>query len=67
MLVESPARRTPDQLYGKTPQFKAIVFPNDGTPAGTLKRARVIGSTPVTLFGETRAATPAEPTLVTLG
>ncbi len=67
VLVESRARRNPDQLYGKTPQFKAIVFPNDGTPVGTLKRARVIGSTPVTLFGETRVATPAEPTLVTLG
>jgi tRNA-2-methylthio-N6-dimethylallyladenosine synthase len=51
VLVESVARKNPGQLYGKTPQFKAIVFPNDGTPPGTLKRVRVVGSTPVTLFG----------------
>ena len=60
VLVEGPARRNPEQLYGKTPQFKAIVFPNDGTPAGTLARVRVIGSTPVTLFGApTVSRTPA--------
>ena len=59
VLVEGPARKNPGQLYGRAPQFKAIVFPNDGTPAGTLKRVRVIGSTPVTLFGE--ALTEREP------
>ena len=52
VLVEGPARRNPDQLYGRTPQFKAIVWPNDGAEAGTLARVRVVGSTPVTLFGE---------------
>ena len=50
VLVEGPARRNPGQLYGRAPQFKAIVFPNDDTPAGTLRRVRVVGSTPVTLF-----------------
>src|SRR5438093_5300992 len=52
VLVEGPARRNPRQLYGKTAQFKAIVFPDDGTLAGELRRVRVVGSTPVTLFGE---------------
>ena len=52
VLVEGPARRNARQLYGKTAQFKAIVFPDDGTPAGDLRRVRVVGSTPVTLFGE---------------
>jgi len=52
VLVEGPARRNARQLYGKTPQFKAIVFADDGTPAGALRRVRVVGSTPVTLFGE---------------
>ena len=51
-LVEGPARRDPGQLFGRTAQFKAIVFGDDGTPAGTLKRLRVVGATPVTLFGE---------------
>ena len=36
----------------RRPQFKAVVFADDGTPAGTLRRARDRGSTPVTLFGE---------------
>jgi tRNA-2-methylthio-N6-dimethylallyladenosine synthase len=51
-LVEGPARRDPAQLYARTRQFKAIVFPADGTPAGALRRLRVTGATPVTLRGE---------------
>lgn len=51
VLVESPARRHPGQLYGKNPQFKTVVFPDDGTPLGTLRRLRIVGATPITLFG----------------
>ena len=51
-LVEGPARRDPGQLYARTRQFKAIVFPHDGTAAGELRRLRVTGATPVTLRGE---------------
>jgi tRNA-2-methylthio-N6-dimethylallyladenosine synthase len=51
VLVEGPARRDPGQLYGRTRHFRALVFPNDGTPAGTLARVRVTGATAVTLFG----------------
>jgi tRNA-2-methylthio-N6-dimethylallyladenosine synthase len=50
-LVEGPARRDPGQLYARTAQFKAVFFPNDGTPAGTLRRARVSAATPLTLSG----------------
>ena len=50
-LVEGPARRDPTRLYARTRQFKAIVFPDDGTRAGTLHRLRVTGATPVTLRG----------------
>ena len=65
VLVEGPARKNPDQLYGRAPQFKAIVFPNDGTPAGTLRRVRVVGATPVTLFAEPVAGRePARPALL---
>ena len=48
-LVEGPARRNPAQLYARTAQFKAVVFPQDGTPAGTLRRLRVTGATTMTL------------------
>jgi tRNA-2-methylthio-N6-dimethylallyladenosine synthase len=48
-LVEGPARRNPAQLYARTAQFKAVVFPHDGTPAGTLRRLRVTGATTMTL------------------
>ena len=69
VLVEGPARRNSEQLYGKTREFKAVVFPNDGTPSGTLARLRVIGATPVTLFGAPVLAVhaPALPALVQLG
>jgi tRNA-2-methylthio-N6-dimethylallyladenosine synthase len=51
VLVEGPARRNPGQLYGRAPQFKAVVFPNDGAKAGELRRVRIVGATPVTLVG----------------
>jgi hypothetical protein len=64
VLVEGPARRPArpgstsgrqrgaGQLFGKSAHFKTVVFNDDGTPAGTLRRVRVIGATPVTLIGE---------------
>ncbi|MEO5618374.1 MAG: tRNA (N6-isopentenyl adenosine(37)-C2)-methylthiotransferase MiaB, partial [Candidatus Eisenbacteria bacterium] len=63
----SIARRNPQQLYGRTADFKALVFPIDGTPPGTLRRLRVVGATPATLFGEPLAARTAAPALVQLG
>jgi hypothetical protein len=42
-----------------------VVFENDGTAAGSLRRVRVVGATPITLLGETRPA--AAPALVQLG
>jgi len=66
VLVEGPARRNPAQLFGKTAQFKSTVFPNDGTPAGTLRRVRIVGATPITLFGEPLES-PRPAPLVTLG
>jgi len=66
VLVEGPARRNPEQLFGKSAQFKSVVFPDDGTPPGTLRRVRIVGATPITLFGEPVGdASPAP--LVTLG
>jgi tRNA-2-methylthio-N6-dimethylallyladenosine synthase len=65
VLVEGPARKDDTQLFGKSEHFRTVVFENDGTPAGSLRRVRVVGATPITLFGETRPA--AAPALVQLG
>jgi tRNA-2-methylthio-N6-dimethylallyladenosine synthase len=51
VLVEGSARRDAGQLYGKSAHFKTVVFRADGTPPGALRRLRVVGSTPLTLFG----------------
>jgi tRNA-2-methylthio-N6-dimethylallyladenosine synthase len=56
VLVESTARKNVEQLYGKNPQFKTVVFPDDGSTPGTLRRVRVIGATPITLLARSTAA-----------
>jgi tRNA-2-methylthio-N6-dimethylallyladenosine synthase len=65
VLVEGPARRGEAQLYGRSPQFKAVAFDDDGTPAGTLTRVRIAGATSNTLIGvsATPAAVPSSPLL----
>uniref|UniRef100_A0A832MJN9 tRNA-2-methylthio-N(6)-dimethylallyladenosine synthase n=1 Tax=Eiseniibacteriota bacterium TaxID=2212470 RepID=A0A832MJN9_UNCEI len=67
VLIEGPGRKDPAQLHGKTREFKTVVLPNDGTPAGTLRRARVVGATPITLFAEPVAESRAPLPLVRLG
>jgi tRNA-2-methylthio-N6-dimethylallyladenosine synthase len=67
VLIEGRARRDEAQLFGRTPHFKTVVMTDDGTPAGTLKRVRVVGSTPITLFGEPAVAAPRALPIVTLG
>jgi len=66
VLVEGPARRNPEQLFGKSAHFKSVVFPDDGTPEGTLRRVRIVAATPLTLLGAPVAERRPEP-LVTLG
>jgi tRNA-2-methylthio-N6-dimethylallyladenosine synthase len=52
VLVEGPARRGNGQLYGRSPQFKAVVFPDDGSRAGDVRRVRIVGSTSSTLMAD---------------
>ncbi len=52
VLVESPARRDPSQLFGKSAHFKTVAFADDGSTPGTLRRVRVLGATSNTLIGE---------------
>ena len=72
VLVEGPARRSSragaaDQLFGKSDDFKTVVFANDGTPAGALRRVRIVGATPITLIGEGVGAAPRSEALLTIG
>jgi tRNA-2-methylthio-N6-dimethylallyladenosine synthase len=64
VLVDGPSSRgagTARQLHGKSREFKTVVWADDGSAAGTLQRVRVVGATPVTLLGESVAATEPEP------
>jgi tRNA-2-methylthio-N6-dimethylallyladenosine synthase len=49
VLVEGRGRRDTEQLFGKSAEFKDVVFPDDGTAVGALRRVRVIGATTQTL------------------
>jgi tRNA-2-methylthio-N6-dimethylallyladenosine synthase len=62
----SPSERGEGQLFGKSAHFKTVVFGDDGTPAGSLRRVRVVGATPITLIGEAVVAAPAAAEIVSL-
>ncbi|MFI5396752.1 MAG: tRNA (N6-isopentenyl adenosine(37)-C2)-methylthiotransferase MiaB [Candidatus Binatia bacterium] len=51
VLVEGPARRRDGWQAGKSPQFKTVVFPADGTKVGDLAQVRVTAATAHTLIG----------------
>jgi tRNA-2-methylthio-N6-dimethylallyladenosine synthase len=62
VLVEGTGRKIEHQLFGKSEHFQSVVFEDDGTPPGTLRRVRVTGATAITLIGEplgTGSTTPA--------
>jgi len=52
VLVEGPAKRIPENWFGKTRQFKTAVFPHCGESVGELVTFRVAAVSPYTLFGE---------------
>jgi tRNA-2-methylthio-N6-dimethylallyladenosine synthase len=60
VLVEGRGKRDA-QLFGRSADFKNVVFADDGTPAGALARVRVIGATSQTLIGEAEQTQPAPP------
>jgi len=51
VLVESPARRQPDWLAGKNPQFKTVVFEPHGAEVGDLVDVAIEAAGPHTLKG----------------
>ncbi|MEQ1833502.1 MAG: tRNA (N6-isopentenyl adenosine(37)-C2)-methylthiotransferase MiaB [Candidatus Eisenbacteria bacterium] len=54
------------QLHGKSREFKTVVWTDDGSAPGTLQRVRVVGTTPLTLLGESVRA-PRPEALVSIG
>jgi tRNA-2-methylthio-N6-dimethylallyladenosine synthase len=64
VLVEETTRRGEHQLFGRTPQFKSVVFPNDGTPRATLRDVRIVGATSNTLLGEPVTSGVSHPALI---
>ncbi|MCE9628161.1 MAG: tRNA (N6-isopentenyl adenosine(37)-C2)-methylthiotransferase MiaB [Candidatus Eisenbacteria bacterium] len=70
VLVDGPSNRgkadQPPQLYGKSREFKTVVWPDDGSPAGTLQQVKIVGTTHLTLLGES-VGTPRPEPLITIG
>jgi tRNA-2-methylthio-N6-dimethylallyladenosine synthase len=66
VLVEGRARRNAHQLHGKSAHFKTVVFEDDGTAAGALRRVRIVAATPLTLIGRPAANAVTGPPLVTI-
>ena len=54
------------QMYGKSREFKTVVWADDRAEPGTLRRVKVVGTTPITLLGESLAV-PRPESLVTIG
>ncbi len=56
VLVEGFSKRSRQQLMGRTPQNKAVVFDKGNHHIGELVRVRITGSTSATLLGEAAEA-----------
>ena len=52
VLVEGYSKRSREQLCGRTPQNKMVVFPKAGHHIGELVTVRIVESTSATLLGE---------------
>ncbi|MGH7889389.1 MAG: TRAM domain-containing protein, partial [Thermodesulfobacteriota bacterium] len=51
VLVEGQAKKEKGYLFGKNPQFKTVVFPQDGIKAGDFVTVSIKEATPHTLLG----------------
>jgi len=52
VLVEGRSKKGEGQLSGKSPQFKTVVFPDDGSACGDKVMVRITEATAHTLIGE---------------
>lgn len=52
VLVEGFAKRSKEQMFGRTSQYKTVVFPRQGRHIGELIKVRILSATAATLLGE---------------
>ena len=52
VLVEGYSKRSHDDMYGRTSQYKTVVFPRQGRHIGELVNVRILSATAATLKGE---------------
>ncbi len=52
ILIEGFAKRSHDQMYGRTSQYKTVVVPSEGRHIGELVNVRILSATAATLIGE---------------
>ena len=52
VLVEGFSKRSKDDMFGRTSQYKTVVFPRSGRHIGELVKVRILSASPATLIGE---------------
>ena len=52
VLVEGYSKRSREDMYGRTSQYKTVVFPRQGRHIGELVNVRILSATAATLKGE---------------
>ncbi len=52
VLVEGFSKRSREQLYGRTSQYKTVVFPRGNHRIGELVKVRILSASAATLIGE---------------
>ena len=52
VLVEGFSKRSKEQLFGRTSQYKTVVFPKSGKHIGEFIKVKILSSTAATLIGE---------------
>ncbi len=52
VLVEGFAKRSHEQMFGRTSQYKTVVFPRAGRHIGEFINVRILSATAATLLGE---------------
>ncbi len=52
VLVEGYSKRSRDDMYGRTSQYKTVVFPRQGRHIGELVNVRILSASAATLKGE---------------
>ena len=52
ILVEGYSKRSHEDMYGRTSQYKTVIIPRKGRHIGELVNVRILSCTAATLIGE---------------